>query len=107
LASPWRRAILDLLRERPRTTGDLVEHLGESRFLVLQHLRVLREADLVITTPQGRQRVNHLNAVPIQQIHERWVSKYEGAWAQALIGLRDALEPPPDVGASEEGREVG
>ena len=88
LANPWRRLILDLLRESPRTSGELVDALGEGRFMVLQHLRVLRESGLVLTEARGRRRVNHLNAVPIQQIHSRWVSRFEGSWAEALLALK-------------------
>ncbi len=92
LANPHRRRILDLLRERPRTTGELAEALGESRFLVMQHLGLLREADLVVAEVDGRRRINHLNPVPIQAIHERWVGKYQGDWAAALVGLQRTVE---------------
>lgn len=92
LANPHRRRILDLLRERPRTTGELAGALGESRFLVMQHLGLLREADLVVVEADGRRRINHLNPVPIQLIHERWVGKYQGDWAAALVGLKHTVE---------------
>ena len=93
LANPVRRRMLDLLRERPRTTGELAEAVPDlSRFAVMQHIAVLTDADLVVSRRAGRQRINHLNAVPIQQIYERWVRRYEGAWAGALTGLKRALE---------------
>lgn len=92
LANPWRRLILDLLRESPKTSGQVVDALGEDRFMVLAHLRVLRESDLVVTEARGRRRVNHLNAVPIQQIHSRWVSRFEGAWSEALLALKSDAE---------------
>lgn len=92
LASPHRRRILDLLRERPRTTGEIEEALGENRFLVIQHLNLLREADLVTVEVDGRRRINHLNPVPIQHIYERWVGKYQGDWAAALVGLKHTVE---------------
>jgi len=57
-----------------------------------QHLRVLRESGLVLTEARGRRRVNHLNAVPIQQIHSRWVSRFEGSWAEALLALKHEAE---------------
>jgi DNA-binding transcriptional ArsR family regulator len=60
--------------------------------MVMQHLRVLREADLVITEAEGRRRIKHLNPVPIGLIHERWVSRYEENWVAALVGLRGAVE---------------
>ena len=69
----------------------------------MQHLGVLREADLVIVEPRGRRRVNHLNPVPIQRIHHRWVSEFDQPWAAALVGLKDSVER----GDREEGREVG
>ncbi len=93
LSDPTRRAILDLLREGPKTTTAIVEafpHL--TRFGVMKHVDVLREAHLVSTREEGRQRINSLNAVPIQQIYERWVSRYEGFWADKLLGIQDDFE---------------
>ena len=92
LANPHRRRMLDLLRDRPRTTGELAEVLGENRFLVMQHLNLLRESNLVTVEVDGRRRINHLNPVPIQQIYERWVGKYQGDWAAALVGLKHTVE---------------
>jgi DNA-binding transcriptional ArsR family regulator len=92
LAHPLRRRILDVLRERPHATGDVVDSIGEDRHVVMQHLRVLRESDLVITEVAGRRRINHLNPVPIGRIHDRWVSRYEENWVAALVGLREAVE---------------
>ena len=92
LANPHRRRMLDLLRDRPRTTGELADALGENRFLVMQHLNLLREANLVTVEVDGRRRINHLNPVPIQQIYERWVGKYQGDWAAALVGLKRTVE---------------
>ena len=92
LANPHRRRILDVLRDRPCTTGDLAEAVGENRFLVMQHLALLREADLVSVEADGRRRINHLNPVPIRHIYERWVGKYQGDWAAALVGLKRTVE---------------
>jgi DNA-binding transcriptional ArsR family regulator len=92
LANPHRRRLLDLLRARPCTTGELAAGLGENRFLVMQHLNLLREANLVTVEVDGRRRINHLNPVPIQQIYERWVGKYQGDWASALVGLKRSVE---------------
>lgn len=92
LANPHRRRLLDLLRDRPRTTGELAEVLGENRFLVMQHLNLLRESSLVTVEVDGRRRINHINPVPIQQIYERWVGKYQGDWAAALVGLKQTVE---------------
>ncbi|MEQ9617486.1 MAG: helix-turn-helix domain-containing protein [Phycisphaerales bacterium] len=93
LANPIRREILDSLREGPQATGELVMLFPKiSRFAVMQHLTVLVEANLVIPKKDGRVRMNHLNAVPIRMIYERWVSRYEGEWASALTGLKRAVE---------------
>ncbi|MBK5255522.1 MAG: helix-turn-helix transcriptional regulator [Vicinamibacteria bacterium] len=92
LANPHRRRILDVLRDKPCTTGELAEAVGENRFLVMQHLNLLREADLVTVEVDGRRRINHLNPVPIQHIYERWVGKYQGDWAAALVGLKRTVE---------------
>jgi DNA-binding transcriptional ArsR family regulator len=93
LANPIRRRILDLLRESPRTTGELAEELTElSRFAVMQHLRVLEEGGLVLFRRRGRQRFNYLNPIPIQEIYHRWVSRYQEPWAEALVALKGELE---------------
>lgn len=108
LAHPLRRAVLDVLRAGPKTTGELVDALDESRHVVIQHLAVLRGADLVLVEPRGRRRVNHLNAVPIQRIYQRWVSQYEAHWAAALIGLANTVERDVDASSrGTEGRDVG
>jgi len=96
LASPLRRAILDHLREGPQTTSALAERFPRlTRFAVMQHLRVLEEADLVIPRRDGRERYNYLNPIPIQRIADRWVSRYARPWTEALVSLRDELESPP------------
>jgi DNA-binding transcriptional ArsR family regulator len=93
LSDPTRRAILDLLRRGPRTTTAIVEafpHL--TRFGVMKHIDVLREAGLINTREEGRQRVNSLNAVPIRQIYERWVSRYEEFWADKLLRIQEDFQ---------------
>lgn len=89
LANPIRREILDLLKERPRTTGELADAFREvSRFAVMEHLKVLREANLVLVRPRGRERWHHLNAVPLREIYDRWLSSYAEQWASSLIELK-------------------
>ncbi len=105
LANRTRRAILDLLRSGSRTTGDVVEAIGQERHITLQHLAVLRTAGLVTVERQGRRRINHLNPAPIQTIHERWVSQYEANWVAALVGLKAAVEHQHP--RAEEDRDVG
>lgn len=93
LADETRRTILDFLRTGPKPTTAIVEQFPDlSRFAVMKHLDVLRQAALVITREEGRQRINSLNAVPIRMIYERWVSNYEGAWANALLRVKEAAE---------------
>lgn len=96
LSHPVRRRLLDLLRDGARTSGELVERVtpeeGLGRHAVLQHLGVLRAAGLVLVERRGRHRLNHLNAVPIQRIHDRWVSRYQEPWIEALVGLKAAVE---------------
>jgi DNA-binding transcriptional ArsR family regulator len=93
LASALRRKILDLLRDGPKTTGELAaEFPSHSRFAVMQHLLVLGQAGLVLHRRQGRQRFNYLNPIPIQEMYDRWVSRYQQPWAEALVSLRDELE---------------
>jgi DNA-binding transcriptional ArsR family regulator len=93
LSDPTRRAILDLLRDRPRTTTELVDAFSHiTRFGVMKHLDVLREAHLVQTREEGRQRVNSLNVVPIRQIYERWVSPFHELWSSELLRIKELAE---------------
>jgi DNA-binding transcriptional ArsR family regulator len=93
LADETRRTILDFLRKGPRTTTEIVEQFPDlSRFAVMKHLDVLRQAALVLTREDGRQRINSLNAVPIRMIYERWVSRYEDLWANSLLRVKEAAE---------------
>ena len=93
IADPTRRAILDFLRERPRTTSEVVEvfpHL--TRFGVMKHLEVLRQSQLVQSREAGRQRMNSLNVLPIRQIYERWVGPFQELWASELLQIKDIAE---------------
>ena len=92
LADPTRRRLLDLLKDRPQTTGDLCARLDISRYGVMKHLGILEAAGLVIVRREGRTRYNYLNAVPIRRIYERWVSKYAGVWASSLLALKRHVE---------------
>ena len=93
LSDPTRRAILDLLRQGPRTTTEIVDaspHL--TRFGVMKHIDVLREAGLIETREEGRQRVNSLNVLPIRQIYERWVGRFEELWSSHLLRIKEVAE---------------
>ena len=85
LANPLRRMMLDVLRDGPATTGTLAKHFPDlTRFAVMQHLRVLEDAELVIPRREGRKRFNYLNPVPIQAVYDRWVVRYMRPWTGAL-----------------------
>lgn len=95
LSDPTRRSILDLLRHGPRSTTAIVEAFPKlTRFGVMKHIDVLRNAGLINTREEGRQRFNSLNAVPIRQIYERWVSRYQELWADKLLRLQEDFSPP-------------
>lgn len=102
LSDPTRRAILDTLRDGPRTTTELVELFPDlTRFAVMKHMDVLRESGLLITRAEGRKRINSLNAVPIRQIYERWVSPFEHLWAGQLLGLKRRVDA---IGSEEDSK---
>ncbi|WP_432967615.1 ArsR/SmtB family transcription factor [Dactylosporangium sp. CA-233914] len=93
LADPTRRFLLDLLFARDgRTLTQLESELAMTRFGVMKHLKVLEEANLVVTRRSGREKLHFLNAVPIRQIHDRWIDKYTGDNARALLDLKHELE---------------
>src|SRR3989442_13958911 len=74
LANLRRREILDLLKVRSRTTGELVEHFKQlDRCTVMQHLRALEKADLVLVKREGRLRWNYINPLPIKELYDRWI----------------------------------
>jgi DNA-binding transcriptional ArsR family regulator len=92
MADDRRREILDLLRDGPRTTGDLCGHFKRvDRCTVMQHLGVLETAGLVIAKREGRVRWNYLNVVPLQEIYDRWISHYARPSAELLTRLKRNL----------------
>ncbi len=93
LADPTRRGLLDALFERDgQTLTELESRLPMTRFGVMKHLKVLEEANLVATRRVGREKLHHLNPVPIQQVYERWVSKFAQPVAAGLTALKRDLE---------------
>ena len=95
LADPSRRFLLDLLFERDgRTLTELESELSMTRFGVMKHLKVLEEADLVVTRRSGREKLHFLNPVPIRRIHDRWIDKYTERNVTALLDLKTQLEKP-------------
>lgn len=99
LADPNRRKLLDLLHaSNGRTLNDLCAPLDMSRFGVMKHLNILKEAGLITTRKAGREKFHYLNAVPIRQIYERWVSKYAEPWVIGLTSLQNELEVETNMG---------
>lgn len=93
LASAVRRRILDALRDEPRTTGALCAAFPDlDRCTVMQHLGVLHDAGLVIAERRGRERWNHLCAIPIKHIHDRWINEYASSAVSLLSRLQTDLE---------------
>ena len=93
LGNPTRRQLLDRLKDHPRTTGDLCDGLPElDRCTVMQHLRVLEDAGLVIPVRRGRERWNHLDPLPIKRIHDRWIGAYAASAVDRLATLKADLE---------------
>jgi DNA-binding transcriptional ArsR family regulator len=91
LAEPARRRVLDLLRERPRPVGELVEALGLSQPGTSKHLRVLREAGLVTVRPDARRRLYELRPEPLLEV-VAWLAPYRRFWADRLDALERHLD---------------
>jgi DNA-binding transcriptional ArsR family regulator len=93
LSASTRREILDLLKDRPRTTGDLCARFPAlDRCTVMQHLGVLHRAGLVVVQRRGRERWNHLDVLPIKLIHDRWIGTYARSAVDLLANLKSDLE---------------
>jgi DNA-binding transcriptional ArsR family regulator len=93
LADRRRRAILDALKDEPKTTGQLVALFPEiDRCTVMLHIRVLSDAGLIIAQREGRERWNHLNALPIKDIHDRWIGDYARNAVGMMSRLKNAIE---------------
>jgi DNA-binding transcriptional ArsR family regulator len=93
LADPSRRRLLDLLHgESGQTLGALCQHLDMTRQAVTQHLGLLEEANLVATIWHGREKLHYLNPVPLHEMYERWISKFEKHRLRVLRDLKKGLE---------------
>ena len=93
LADRRRRKILDLLKNQPLTTGDLVKRfLSIDRCTVMLHLRVLEKAGLIIVKREGRLRWNYLNPLPVKEIYDRWISVHAAAAVDFLSAMTRDLE---------------
>ena len=93
LADASRRELLDRLRaDNGQTLGQLCERLAMTRQAVSKHLAIMEEANLVVTVKRGREKLHYLNPVPIHEIAERWIGKFERSRLQALSDMKKALE---------------
>ncbi len=93
LADPSRRKLLDLLHAHDgRTLNELCEHLDMTRQGVTQHLGLLEAANLVVIVRRGREKLHFLNPVPLQEIYERWIAKFEKPRLKALSALKQRME---------------
>lgn len=97
LADASRRELLDQLRaENGQTLGQLCAHLEMTRQAVTKHLAVLEDANLVAIVWRGREKLHYLNPVPIHDIAERWIGKFDRERLRVLAGLRQKLEGETD-----------
>jgi DNA-binding transcriptional ArsR family regulator len=93
LSDSRRREILDLLKQRARTTGELCEQFRQlDRCTVMQHLSVLEKADLVIVKREGRLRWNYINPLPIKELHDRWIGGYADSAVDMLTRMKREIE---------------
>ncbi len=93
LADPTRRSLLDeLYRRDGQTLTELETRFDMTRYGVMKHLKQLEGAGLIVTRRRGREKLHFLNAIPIRQVYDRWVSKYAEPWAATLTGLKSDLE---------------
>jgi DNA-binding transcriptional ArsR family regulator len=98
LADRSRRLMLDKLREQPgQTLGQLCGLVDMTRQAASKHLAILEAANLVATVWHGREKLHYLNPIPIDEIHQRWISKYEQSRLDALATLKTALEEGTDA----------
>ena len=97
LAAPERRLLLERLRaDNGQTLSELCQHLNMTRQAVTKHLNLLEEATLVATIRRGREKLHYLNPMPIHEIAERWIGKYERGRLRALAQLKSKLEEDTD-----------
>ena len=95
LADRSRRKLLDVLHaDDGQTLGQLCKHLDMSRQAVSKHLKILEAARLISIHWQGREKLHYLNAVPIHEISQRWIRKYQQPHLDALYKLKQHLEKP-------------
>lgn len=92
LSHPIRVDILDLLKKGPLSTGEVSENFDVSRYTVMKHLKILEDVHLIVIRRQGRTRLNFLNIISLQEMYNRWGSKYESKLSTSLTSLKTKLE---------------
>ena len=107
LAAPSRRKILDIVKNNPGiNVNQLTEHFDFSRYAVMKHLKILKEAELIVAKRSTRYKVLYINAMPIQTIYDRWISKYSALWAENLSQLKYQLEKENNIMTQPELKHV-
>jgi predicted transcriptional regulator len=93
LASAVRREMLDIVKDQPGCcVNDVCAHFTMSRIAVMKHLRILENAQLIVSEKVGRTRVLYFNAVPIQMIYDRWTTEFSALWANRLTRIKYRVE---------------
>ena len=93
LSDSRRRELLDLLKDEPKTTGDLCAHFQNlDRCTVMQHLGVLEKAGLIFVQKRGKYRWNYLDVAPIREIYDRWINQYASPNVELLTKMKQSLE---------------
>ena len=92
LSDPTRRTVLHLLRDGPKTTGEIAKHFDQTRFAIMKHLAVLESAGLLKVERRGRERWNYLNAATLEAALRDWVTPFQKEWATRLNRLKTLLE---------------
>lgn len=97
LADANRRLLLDRLRsDNGQTLGRLCDDIAMTRQAVTKHLRILEAAGLIVSVRRGREKLHYLNPIPIQEIADRWIDRYERPSVRTLADLKKALEERND-----------
>ncbi|MGB5160583.1 MAG: ArsR family transcriptional regulator [Thermoanaerobaculia bacterium] len=91
--------MLDILKESPGcNVNEVSEFFDMTRIAVMKHLRVLEEADLVVSKKRGRARHLYFNVVPIQMVYDRWSTEYSALWARSMTRLKYKIESEEENG---------
>lgn len=93
LANKTRRQILDLVKDKPGClVMDICQHFDMSRIAVMKHLKLLEQANLLVTEKVGKEKHHYFNVIPIQQIYDRWTDEYSRFMASRLTAFKDQIE---------------